>query len=147
MRHRNPISWILRPVIGIVWFYGAWIQSIWIVLFCIFGLATSWFWFPEPKESPEWVIRFLEIERGYVTPPYTYKKVIPFSMIFVFLGIFTWVLWFQDLTLGAVILIFAFLFKAIWSYVVAKDAGLPIAVLSIVFIIVLTYIVYILIQV
>ncbi|TFG27959.1 hypothetical protein EU528_11975 [Candidatus Thorarchaeota archaeon] len=145
-RHRNPISWVLRPVFGIVWFYGAWIQNIWIVLFCVFGLATSWFWFPEPKESPRWVLRFLEIEKEYVTPPWTYKKVVPFGMIFVFLGLFTWVLWFQDLILGAAILIFGFFFKAIWSYIVAKDSGLPITILSISALGILSYIVYILLQ-
>lgn len=142
-RHRNPISWILRPILGIIWFYAAWVQNLPVVLICIFSLATSWFWFPKPESSPDWVMRFLEIEKEYVTPPWTYKKVIPFSLMVISLGLFTWVMWYQDWRLGMAILIFGFLFKGVWSYVNARDAGLPITILSLVAILALVIVVYV----
>lgn len=115
------------------------------MLLCAFGLATSWFWFPEPERTPDWVVRFLDIEKEYVTPPWTYKKTIPLGLIVVLLGLFTWVMWYQDWRLGAALLIFSFLIKAIWSYVNAKDVGLPITVLSLIAIVVLVIVIYFLI--
>ena len=123
-RHKNPISWLMRPLFGAVWFYGAWLNNWPLLLLGIFGISTSWFWFPKPKKTHPWVEKFIDIEKKYITPPWTFLKVLPLIVTFVGLIVITLAFWYHNAKLGLVILIFGSLYKGVWSYIVAKKAGI-----------------------
>lgn len=131
-RHKNPLSWFVRPFFGAFWFYGAYINS-WVFLgLGVFGTATSWFWFPKPEKTHEWVERFIDIEKKYITPPWDFKKVVSLLLVFSFLIAITVVFWYHDVKLGLVIFIFGALLKAVWSVIVARKYGIPAAIIGII---------------
>ena len=130
-RHKNPLSWLVRPPLGALMFYGAWRNS-WLLLALGFlGVATSWFWFPKPEIARPWVERFIDIERQYLTPPWTAPKVVGLLAVVIFLFLVTIALWKHDAVLGLSLFAMGALCKAAWCLVVAKDAGIPAALIGV----------------
>ncbi len=131
-RHKNPFSWLLRPVFGFLMFYGAWINSWPTIGFCVFGLATSWCWFPKPSKPHAWVERFIDVEREYLTPPWTFNKVSGLVVVLVFLLLALSAFWFHMASLGLWLFLAGSLLKAVWSIKVAKLAGIPAAAIGVI---------------
>lgn len=129
-RHKNPLSWFVRPPLGALMFYGAWRQS-WLLLGAgALGAATSWFWFPGPRKARPWVERFIDVERRFLTPPWTLPKVLGLLGVAGFLVVVTAAFWRRDAALGLSVFTAGALSKAVWSLVVAKEAGIPAAVIG-----------------
>jgi hypothetical protein len=123
-RHKNPWSWFMRPVFGIGMFYGAWLQSWPVLLLGVFGLATSWCWFPKPQKVHPWVERFIEVEKLYVTPPWTTAKLGALLAVLLLMSVSLAAFWQHSLKFGLLLMFFGGLAKSIWSLKVAGRAGL-----------------------
>lgn len=130
-RHKNPLSWLVRPPLGAIMFYGAWQHSWPLLSFGLVGVATSWCWFPRPRKIRPWVERFIDIEREYLTPPWTAPKLLGLVAVAVFLVVVTCALWRHDAVLGLSAFAFGALCKAVWSVIVARDAGIPAAIIGV----------------
>lgn len=92
-RHRNTLSWYIRPLFIIPIVAGAYKKSYAVIAVSIFSLFTSMFWFPQPVESDERVIGFLNFEKDYLTSGWTADKVfvaVAVALFFVFLIFATW---------------------------------------------------------
>lgn len=126
-RHKNPWSWLVRPPFGALYLYGAWRQSLALLLLATLALSTSWFWFPRPKRVSPNIDRFIEIERRFVTPPYTFEKLAGALLVLLFLIGVTGALWRGSIALGLWVFAGGALFKSIWSVAVAGRAGYPAA--------------------
>lgn len=131
-RHKNPASWIMRPLFGAVMFYGAWLNSWLLLVLGIFSLGTSWFWFPKPKRIHAWVERFIDVEKQFITPPWELKKVLSLVFVLIFLVIVTVAFWQHDARLALVLFIFGALYKAFWSLYVSRRAGIPAASIGVI---------------
>ncbi len=123
-RHKNPWSWFMRPVFGIVMFHGAWLQSWPVLLLGVLGLATSWCWFPKPQVVHPWVERFIEVEKPYVSPPWTPAKVGALLAVLALMIVSLSAFWQRSLKLGLILMFFGGLAKSVWSLKVAGKAGL-----------------------
>lgn len=75
--------------------------------------------------------KFIDTEKKYITPPWDFKKVVSLIFVVIFVGVVTAAFWYHDAKLGLVIFIFGALYKAVWSYVTAKNAGIPAAIIGI----------------
>lgn len=129
-RHKNPWSWAVRPLLGVLYLYGAWARSVPLMAAALAGLATSWFWFPKPARPHPSLDRFIEIERRYVTRPYTAGKIAGGVAVLVFLVAVTVALWTHNLRLGLGVFAAGAAGKAVWSLKVAGRAGLPAAAIG-----------------
>lgn len=114
----------MRPLFGIVMFYGAWLQSWPVLLLGVLGLATSWCWFPKPVKVHPWVERFIDVEKAYVTPPWTLAKVSALLAVLVLMIVSLAAFWHRSLQLGLILMFFGGLAKSVWSLKVAGKAGL-----------------------
>ncbi len=129
-RHKNPWSWIARPLLGALLLYGAWLNSLALVVLSVIGLATSWFWFPKPRRVHPRIERFIDVERRFVTPPYTAQKVIGAAAVLGFVVLVTTALWLRHAVLGLSVFMIGALAKSLWSLAVAGRAGVPAAVIG-----------------
>jgi hypothetical protein len=122
-RHKNIWSWVMRPIFGLVMFYGAWLNSWEVLLLGLFGLSTSWFWFPKPKKVNQLVEQFIDIERTFLTPPWTKTKIssLLFVVVFVLFSLFCF--WSRSLTAALMLMFFGGLAKSLWSINVAGKSG------------------------
>lgn len=104
-------------------FYGAWRNS-WILLSLgAFGLSTSWFWFPRPQRVQPWVERFIDIERRYITPPWSASKVNSLVGVLTFVIVGLLLFWFHSLKPALILMSVGGLLKSYWSISVAGKAG------------------------
>ena len=131
-RHKNPWSWLMRPLFGATLLYGAWMNSLLVVSISLFGLATSWFWFPKPRNTYPWVERFIDTEKDYLTPPWTLQKVLGLGLTALFLIATTLIFWTHQLAWGLLLYAGGSLFKSIWSLFAAKRAGIPAAIIGLI---------------
>lgn len=114
----------MRPLFGIVMFYGAWLQSWPVLLLGVLGLATSWCWFPKPVKVHPWVERFIDVEKAYVTPPWTFTKIGALLAVLALMIVSLAAFWHRSLQLGLILMFFGGLAKSVWSLKVAGKAGL-----------------------
>lgn len=114
----------MRPLFGVVLFYGAWMQSWPVLLLGGMGLATSWCWFPKPKVVHPWVERFIEREKPFVTPPWTVAKVGALAAVLLLMIVSLAAFWQRSLKLGLILMILGGLAKSVWSLRIAGRAGL-----------------------
>lgn len=113
----------MRPTFGFVFFYGAWLNS-WIVLLIgLFGLSTSWFWFPKPKKVNPTVERFINIEREYLTPPWTLVKVGGLISVISFILLATLMFWYRWVETALFLMCIGGIAKSFWSIKVAGKSG------------------------
>lgn len=113
----------MRPLFGVVMFYGAWLQSWPVLLLGVLGLATSWCWFPKPVKVHPWVERFIDVEKAYVTPPWTLAKVGALLAVLALMIVSLAAFWHRSLQLGLILMFFGGLAKSVWSLKVAGLAG------------------------
>lgn len=122
----------MRPPFGALYLYGAWRQSPALLLLATLALSTSWFWFPRPKRVFPHIERFIDIERRFVTPPYTFEKLAGALLVLLFLIGVTWALWRGSIVFGLWVFTGGALFKSVWSIAVAGRAGYPAALIGLV---------------
>ena len=115
----------MRPLFGAIMLYGAYINSWTFVAVSVFGLTTSWFWFPKPKKVYPWIEKFIEVEYEYVTPPWSAKKILMLLYVLVGLSAIVAAFWYHSAKIGLVLFIVGSLHKAWWSYNVSKKVGDP----------------------
>lgn len=123
-RHKNPLSWFARPLFGATLFYGAWVHSGWLLALGFVGVTTSWFWFPKPRDVPRWIERFIDIERSYLSPPWTSTKVFGFAVTLFFVAFTIAAFWKRHLDVALGIVMAGCLVKAVWSIAVARGAAM-----------------------
>lgn len=131
-RHKNPMSWVARPLFGSIMFYGAWIHSWWVLALGIVGVATSWFWFPRPGRVPRWVEKFIDVERAYVSPPWNAPKLLGFLVTFLFVAFTIVSFWQRRPGLALAMVIAGCLLKAGWSLAVARGAAIGAALFGLI---------------
>ena len=123
-RHKNIWSWFMRPLFGIIMFYGAWQNSWLILLLGLLGLSTSWCWFPRPKSVHPWVEKFINVEKRYITPPWTLPKVGSLIGVLAFVIVGLTMFWFQNLKPALLLMFLGGLAKSFWSVKVSGRAGI-----------------------
>jgi len=129
-RHKNPLSWIMRPIFATVLFYGLWIHDGIVIGSAIFGLSTSWFWFPKPKHPPLWVEKFIDMELEWMKNS---RKNIPMIIFgIVVMGILAWALWYHIVILSIVLIAFVIGGKIIWSSLLERSVAKPLTILVLV---------------
>jgi len=125
-RHRNILSWYIRPLFIIPMAISAFKKSFTGIFASIFALFTSMFWFPVPATSDPQVLEFLAYEMNYLKSPWTAPKIImslsvPLSFVMLLLSAWyrNWK-WLLGVIIGAAVL------KMAWSVVFSGEAGMSI---------------------
>jgi hypothetical protein len=120
-RHKNPVSWICRPFFGLIFCYGAILESWPVVMAGVIGTGSSWFWFPKLKNTPPWAEEFINKELEILTPDKRWdikRVVLPSIAIPLGLAALAFFLWYLDYPwnwAGILVLLIATVFKIIWS--------------------------------
>ena len=120
-RHKNPISWVCRPFFGLVIAYGAILHSWEIILIGVFGIGTSWFWFPKFRNTPVWAEEFINKEFEVLTPDNrldSRRVVLPSIGLPLGLASLTALLWYLSYPwnwVGILILVVVTVLKIVWS--------------------------------
>jgi len=126
-RHKNPLSWVMRPLFATVLFYGLWIHD-WVVIgIAIFSLSTSWFWFPKPKHPPVWAEKFIDKELEWLKNPL--KNAVGIMFAIAGMGILTWALWNNNVVVSFVLLGITIVGKIIWSSLLERSVAKPLTIL------------------
>jgi len=121
-RHKNPLSWVARVIFFITLCLGFWLHNFWIIIISAICLATSWFWFPRPKEVSEWSTQLVEAELAFLRR--LCKGCEAMALTFwIVLGVITlFAFWQHSLLLGLWVIEIMLLFKLIWSLFMIKQA-------------------------
>ena len=120
-RHKNPVSWVCRPFFGLVFCYGAILQSWPIILAGVLGMGSSWFWFPKWKHTPAWAEEFINKEFEVLTPDnrWDLKRVvlpsIGMPLGLAALAVLLWYLAYPWNWVGILVLVIVTVIKIIWS--------------------------------
>jgi hypothetical protein len=120
-RHKNPISWVCRPFFGLIFCYGAILQSWPIILVGVLGMGSSWFWFPKWKHTPAWAEEFINKEFEVLTPAnrWDLKRVllpsIGMPLGLTALAALLWYLAYPWNWVGILVLVIVTVLKIIWS--------------------------------
>ena len=120
-RHKNPISWVCRPFFGLVIAYGAILHSWEIILIGVFGIGTSWFWFPKFRNTPVWAEEFINKEFEVLTQGHrldSRRVVLPSIGLPLGLAGMSALLWYLSYPwnwVGVLILVVVTLLKIVWS--------------------------------
>jgi uncharacterized membrane protein YccC len=122
-RHHNQWSWYLRPLFLLPFCYFAYRKSFTGMMFSIFALFTSMFWFPKPEIVSESVIDFLEFEKEYLYGEWNLSKqlltlTIPTS--FIALGL---AFWKRSVIMGIAVVVLMATGKMVWSIQNAGESG------------------------
>ena len=126
-RHKNPLSWVMRPIFATVLFYGIWVHDWATIGVAIFGLSTSWFWFPKPKNPPAWAEKFIDKELEWLKNPLKNAMGIVFGAVV--MGILTWALWNNNVLISSVLLGITIVGKIIWSALLERSVAKPLTIL------------------
>lgn len=120
-RHKNPVSWVCRPFFGLIFCYGAILQSWPIILVGVLGMGSSWFWFPKWKHTPAWAEEFINKEFTVLTPDnrWDLKRVllpsIGMPLGLATLAVLLWYLAYPWNWVGILVLVIVTVLKIIWS--------------------------------
>lgn len=141
-RHHNQWSWYLRPLFLLPFCYFAFKKSLAGMMFSIFALFTSMFWFPKPEIVDESVIAFLKFEKDYLYgewngPKYLMTLTIPIS--FIALGL---AFWKRSLTMGISVVVLMATGKMVWSIQNAGESGKSILIPAIIGLIICAALMY-----
>ncbi|MBI4244682.1 MAG: hypothetical protein HY606_11380 [Planctomycetes bacterium] len=126
-RHKNPLSWTLRPFFAVILYYGVWSHSWTLIAIAIIGLSTSWFWFPKPINTPIWAEQLIDKELEWMKNKK--KNLIGVLSSIIVIGSFFWVLYNNYIIPSTVILIVSIAGKLIWCAKLDKNAAIPLTVL------------------
>jgi hypothetical protein len=133
-RHHNVLSWYIRPLFLVPYWWFAYRRNAVGVAVTLLALVTSMAWFPAPAVPDPAVVQMLAVERDYLLGAWTPAKVaaaLVVPLTFVALAI---ALWRRSVGWGLVVVNGAIAFKTGWTFVVDGGAGawahLPAAVVG-----------------
>ena len=120
-RHHNEWSWYIRPLFILPFCYFAWRRSLLGVVITLLAMLTSIAWFPAPETPSPEVLRYLEVERRWLSSgPLTIAMA-------VLVGVFLWLLaaafWTRRWLYGVLVLNAATLAKVVFSVAFGGEAG------------------------
>jgi len=104
----------------------------------LFGLATSWFWFPKPKRPPEWAENVINKEFEVIQPsdsPWGFRRVAQIILVVAAVAIIGAALWLLPHPynwLGLIVLAVGAAYKTIWLTKLHRSALTPILVVNLV---------------
>jgi hypothetical protein len=123
MRHHNPLSWYIRPLFLIPFCYFAWRRSPAGVAATLLALATSMFWFPAPANPDPRVAEFLEVERQYLSGPWSAAKILFTATVPAFLFAVAYAFWRRSVWIGLAVIAAGVLLKIGWSLYYGGGSG------------------------
>lgn len=122
-RHSNELSWYIRPLFFIPFCFFAYRRSLAGMLWTLFALLTSMFWFPAPKQPRPEVLAFLKMEQDYVLTPWTFEKVLlTLTVPLTFTGL-AFAFWYRRWQYGFIIMVAVAIGKIVWSSAFGGSAG------------------------
>ena len=122
-RHRNPLSWYIRPLLLVPFCTAAYRRScsgIWASLFLI---LTSMVWFPEPESPHADIQTFLQMEQDFLRSGWTVDKGLAALAVLGSLALTAAAFWRRSFTLGAYYLMAMAGGKILWSVTQGGTAG------------------------
>ncbi len=122
-RHQNPLSWYIRPLFVLPYCYFAYKKSVLGLSLTLIAVVTSMFWFPAPAEIDPRAAAFLEMERHYITTPWTFTKWAMTMSIPVWFVLLAWAFWKRSWLAGLIVLNVGVLLKVIWSFFFGGDVA------------------------
>ena len=125
-RHRNILSWYIRPLFIIPIVLGAFKKSYTMIFASIFCLFTSMFWFSEPAKVDENVIEFLKFEKVYLTTSWTADKVFVVVAVILFFAFLIYTTWNRKWKWLLFVIVISALFKVVHSVIFSGNSGLSI---------------------
>lgn len=127
-RHRNLLSWYIRPLFLIPFGFFAYRHSLTGIAGTILALVTSMFWFNSPDEISPRVADFLRFERQWLAEPWSIQKTLMALTVPLSLGALAIALWKRSLLLGCVLLVLMAGGKVFWSLMNTGAAGVSILI-------------------
>jgi hypothetical protein len=120
-RHHNPWSWYIRPLFILPFCYFAWRRSLSGVVLTVLATLTSIAWFPAPETPSPEALRYLEVERRWLSSgPLTTAMVI---MVGASLWLLAGAFWTRRWFYGVLVLNAATLSKVAFSVTFGGEAG------------------------
>ena len=114
-RHHNELSWYVRPLFILPFYYFAYRRSIRGILLTVLLLPTSLFWFPAPTHPSPRVVEYLAWEREFVTGDNLVAKLVLLVLVIGFFVALAAAFWKRNWLYGLGVLNAATLLKVIWS--------------------------------
>jgi hypothetical protein len=134
-RHQNTASWIARPLLLLPLCASAWLRSPSGLLATILALLSSMFWFPVPETPRDDVIRFLTMERAFLSQGWTLDALVGATAVVAYGVALVAAFWKRSWRLGLIVAGVGAVLKVLWSFLHSPDAGgviLPFAGLGLV---------------
>lgn len=125
-RHQNTLSWWARPVLMLPFCYFAFKQSLNGILLSILAIFTSMFWFPAPAQPDAQVLKFLLMEKQYLTSGWDLANILGAIGIAAFFVLISVALWRHSVKLGIGIAVAGALLKILWSVMASPDGGVSV---------------------
>lgn len=142
-RHKNQLSWYIRPLFIIPFCYFAYKRSWAGVMGSMFAVMTSMFWFPRPESVSPLVVEFLEMEKEYLMGNWDFAKILITLMVPVSLTALAAAFWKRNLFFGMAVMVFIALAKISWSVVFGGESGTSVMVPAMVGLLVCVVLVYV----
>lgn len=125
-RHKNVLSWYIRPLFIIPIVLFAFKRSLAGIFISIFALFTSMFWFPVPETVSPQVASFLEFEMEYLRGAWTVPKIMMSLTVPLFFMGLVMAAWKRNWKWLLGVIIAAALLKILWSIVFSGEAGMSV---------------------
>src|SRR5215204_4284107 len=122
-RHHNVLSWYIRPLFFLPFCFFAYKRSLSGMILTLLALATSMFWFPAPEHSDPNTLKFLAVEREYLTGDWTMTKVLLALIVPISWGALGFVFWKRSIVYGLVLINAVVLAKLVWSFYFGEQSG------------------------
>ena len=75
-RHHNPLSWYIRPLFILPFWYFAYKRNMRGMVLTLLAVTSSMFWFPAPSTVDPAAATFLAAERRWITGPPTLSRLV-----------------------------------------------------------------------
>ena len=125
----NPLSWVLRPLFLVGFFYGVYLHDWLYISICFIGVTTSWFWFPPPKKNFAHTGELIDAEIDYLRKPFRGRKAIELTLGIAAIVWATVAFWQLKALTGIIILQALLVYKLVWVVELARKASWVPAVL------------------
>jgi|SRR5574344_431326 hypothetical protein len=127
-RHQNQLSWYIRPIFLIPFFFCAYKHSWTGISLTIFCLFTSMFWFGKPEMVSDSVKHFLQFEKEWLNGVWDYKKILLILSVPISLFALGLASWKRSIWMGLGVVVLMATGKIVWSIQNAGESGRSILV-------------------
>jgi len=102
-----------------------------VIGIAVFGLSTSWFWFPKPKKTPTWAEKFIDKEGEWLQNLRRggLKEIGWIVFAIVVMGILIYTIWSNNLAFSLIMTGFIIGTKLIWSAMLERSVAKPLTIL------------------